>query len=158
MAWRQLKLYSSLAFGVVAFVVAMIALNHLIGPTRCGDGWPSPSIGRRGACSWHGGVNWSPAELAFLASVIIGIGVGLVGERLKRRRTSSGLMRPASRPLPSLLPPQRGATPRINLTPGVRCPRCDSVMKKRLARRGRNAGREFWGCSRFPTCTGTRAM
>lgn len=23
---------------------------------RCADGWPSQSIGRQGACSWHGGV------------------------------------------------------------------------------------------------------
>lgn len=29
-------------------------------------------------------------------------------------------------------------------------------MVLRLARRGRNAGNEFWGCSTFPTCRGTR--
>jgi hypothetical protein len=26
------------------------------GPARCADGWNSPSIGKQGACSWHGGV------------------------------------------------------------------------------------------------------
>ena len=25
---------------------------------ECSDGWNSPSIGSRGACSWHGGVVW----------------------------------------------------------------------------------------------------
>ena len=36
------------------------------------------------------------------------------------------------------------------------CPRCGSSMIKRLARKGRNAGNYFWGCSRYPTCKGTR--
>lgn len=38
----------------------------------------------------------------------------------------------------------------------VSCPRCGSAMVKRLARRGRNAGNYFWGCSRYPSCKGTR--
>lgn len=37
------------------------------------------------------------------------------------------------------------------------CPRCGSSMVKRLARRGRNAGNYFWGCSRYPRCKGTRS-
>lgn len=36
------------------------------------------------------------------------------------------------------------------------CPRCSSRMIKRLARKGRNAGNHFWGCSRYPACRGTR--
>lgn len=36
------------------------------------------------------------------------------------------------------------------------CPRCSSRMAKRRARRGRNAGRYFWGCTRYPVCKGTR--
>jgi len=38
----------------------------------------------------------------------------------------------------------------------VSCPRCGSSMVKRLARRGRNSGNYFWGCSRYPKCKGTR--
>lgn len=34
------------------------------------------------------------------------------------------------------------------------CPVCSSPMVKRLARRGANAGNEFWGCSRYPNCKG----
>ncbi|WP_338828331.1 topoisomerase DNA-binding C4 zinc finger domain-containing protein [Bradyrhizobium sp. 27S5] len=37
------------------------------------------------------------------------------------------------------------------------CPRCGSAMVRRTARRGRNAGGAFWGCSRYPRCTGTRS-
>ena len=32
------------------------------------------------------------------------------------------------------------------------CPKCDSPMVKRTAKRGANAGSEFWGCSEFPRC------
>jgi DNA-binding helix-hairpin-helix protein with protein kinase domain len=37
------------------------------------------------------------------------------------------------------------------------CPRCSSPMVLRVARRGRNVGGSFWGCSRFPVCRGTRS-
>lgn len=36
------------------------------------------------------------------------------------------------------------------------CPACGSGMRLRTARRGKRAGRQFWGCSRYPTCQGTR--
>jgi DNA-binding helix-hairpin-helix protein with protein kinase domain len=36
------------------------------------------------------------------------------------------------------------------------CPRCGSKMAKRLARRGKNAGKHFLGCTRYPVCRGTR--
>lgn len=35
------------------------------------------------------------------------------------------------------------------------CPVCNSPMVKRSAKRGVNAGNEFWGCSRYPSCKGT---
>ncbi|WP_200232711.1 topoisomerase DNA-binding C4 zinc finger domain-containing protein [Advenella mandrilli] len=40
----------------------------------------------------------------------------------------------------------------------VTCPRCGSGMVRRTARRGSRAGRSFWGCSRYPTCKGTRQI
>lgn len=36
------------------------------------------------------------------------------------------------------------------------CPLCGGDMKKRLAKRGVNAGQYFWGCVRHPECRGTR--
>lgn len=36
------------------------------------------------------------------------------------------------------------------------CPICGSTMALRTARRGQHAGSQFWGCSRFPGCRGTR--
>ena len=38
------------------------------------------------------------------------------------------------------------------------CPKCGGVMRKVVARKGRAAGREFWSCAAYPTCTGTRSI
>jgi len=35
------------------------------------------------------------------------------------------------------------------------CPLCNSKMVLRTARRGENAGKQFWGCCEFPKCRGT---
>ena len=34
------------------------------------------------------------------------------------------------------------------------CPICSSEMIKRTAKKGKNAGNTFWGCSKFPGCRG----
>jgi len=36
------------------------------------------------------------------------------------------------------------------------CPKCGAEMVLRTARKGQNAGSQFWGCSDFPKCRGTR--
>jgi restriction system protein len=36
------------------------------------------------------------------------------------------------------------------------CPLCDAPMRERTARKGRHAGRKFWGCTRHPVCKGVR--
>ncbi|WP_018881096.1 nuclease-related domain-containing protein [Thioalkalivibrio sp. ALE30] len=38
------------------------------------------------------------------------------------------------------------------------CPKCGSAMVKRKAGRGSNMGQEFWGCTQYPGCRGTRAV
>ena len=37
------------------------------------------------------------------------------------------------------------------------CPQCTKPMLLRTARRGANAGKQFWGCSTYPNCSGTRS-
>ena len=39
-----------------------------------------------------------------------------------------------------------------------KCPRCGRPLRKMVARKGRNAGNEFWGCSGFPDCDFTRNL
>jgi restriction system protein len=41
---------------------------------------------------------------------------------------------------------------------GPVCPKCGAEMKKRLARQGKNAGKEFWGCSAYPKCNGVLSL
>lgn len=38
------------------------------------------------------------------------------------------------------------------------CPECGKPMKKRVAKSGKNAGGEFWGCTGYPECKGTREV
>jgi restriction system protein len=56
---------------------------------------------------------------------------------------------PFSTTQPQAVPQQSNSPP---------CPSCGSVMAKRKARQGANAGREFWGCVTYPTCKGTRPL
>lgn len=34
------------------------------------------------------------------------------------------------------------------------CPKCAQAMVRRTAKKGANVGREFWGCSAYPRCSG----
>ena len=38
------------------------------------------------------------------------------------------------------------------------CPLCRGGMVLRTAKRGDNAGSQFWGCSAYPRCRGTRPL
>lgn len=46
------------------------------------------------------------------------------------------------------------AAPSVATTPA--CPQCGKPMVIRIARRGANAGSQFWGCPTYPACKGTR--
>ena len=38
------------------------------------------------------------------------------------------------------------------------CPKCGKELVLRTAKKGTNAGQQFWGCSNYPKCTYTRAL
>jgi len=69
---------------------------------------------------------------------------------------------PPSRPTQQSPKATRISTsPQPSPTPGTGtpdCPFCGKRMVKRTARRGRNVGNQFWGCSGFPHCKGTRNL
>ena len=48
----------------------------------------------------------------------------------------------------------RAAAPTVATPPA--CPECGKPMVTRTARRGTNAGNQFWGCPAYPNCKGTR--
>jgi restriction system protein len=61
--------------------------------------------------------------------------------------------RPASRVEPSFShSPSPKPRPSKLISPA--CPRCGASMILRTAKRGTNAGGQFWGCSSFPKCRG----
>ena len=43
-------------------------------------------------------------------------------------------------------------------TKAPNCPLCGQPLVVRTARKGAHAGAQFWGCSAFPACKGTRAI
>ena len=43
-------------------------------------------------------------------------------------------------------------------TSKISCPQCGSNMVLRTAKVGAHAGNHFWGCERFPACTGIRLL
>jgi len=70
-----------------------------------------------------------------------------------------GLIRQAKASLST--PPEpafSGTRPQPKWTPAPEpaCPLCGAEMVKRTAKKGRNAGQAFWGCSTYPACKGIR--
>jgi restriction system protein len=46
----------------------------------------------------------------------------------------------------------------VSLDNHPNCSLCSKPMKRRTAKRGAHAGQDFWGCTDYPTCRGTRTM
>lgn len=58
---------------------------------------------------------------------------------------SAAVAKPSAKAAPQAA---NGATPL--------CPVCQGSMMRRTARKGAHAGTQFWGCSKYPACRGTR--
>ncbi|MBI5269447.1 MAG: restriction endonuclease [Burkholderiales bacterium] len=58
--------------------------------------------------------------------------------------------------------PSRGASQVVPLPTeagqAIVCPVCAKPMVRRTAKRGAQAGRDFWGCTGYPDCRGTRSI
>jgi restriction system protein len=61
---------------------------------------------------------------------------------------------PVSVPASAAAPLKAGGSGELALP----CPLCGAGMKKRMAKRGVNAGQYFWGCVQHPECRGTRRV
>lgn len=143
-------------WGLATFFLLLFLLRPIVQPTTCRDGWHSPSIGRQGACSWHGGVgtNWS-AIFAFGLSAVGGLGVGGYLHSIAERRRYAELER--QRKLREAEEKAEIEALRARAkAEGVACPLCGCAMIVRRAKRGRNRNNLFRGCSRYPNCNGTR--
>lgn len=102
---------------------------------------------------------WQLGGIGTLAGAVLGaIGSEIRNPSFSRRSTPPAAIPPppapaAQEPPPAEPPPSRQEFA-VALAP--LCPECGARMRKRVARRGRWRGREFWGCSRYPGCTGIR--
>lgn len=58
----------------------------------------------------------------------------------------------------TLRPPPTTRQPAKTPQAAPACPHCGKPMVKRTAKRGSNTGQDFWGCTTYPGCRGTRAI
>jgi restriction system protein len=54
--------------------------------------------------------------------------------------------------------PRRGEGHRTDAVSAPACPSCGQPTILRTSKRGTNAGNQFWGCSTYPACKGTRKV
>jgi DNA-binding helix-hairpin-helix protein with protein kinase domain len=83
----------------------------------------------------------------------------LFGERVPPIVMPKAAQRPpqtTARVAPQSAPVSPQATRPAAPATSTNCPQCGSRMVLRTARRGGGRGRQFWGCSRYPACRGTR--
>lgn len=146
---------------ISVFIVMML----ILGSGSCSDGFMSSSIGRRGACSHHGGVSVLSKMSFPLSLTVSGLIASWLFSMLSKENTET---KESSRDLKSNsenlnqgsnittlnIMPQKNIQKNRSLS--NKCPRCKSKLVLRTAKRGRNSGNKFWGCSRYPRCRGTR--
>ena len=65
----------SLILSIIITAIAVVGIFSLKPDLVCVDGWSSPSIGSRGACSSHGGVDSTPLLNIFIFLIGLGLGV-----------------------------------------------------------------------------------
>ena len=82
------------------------------------------------------------------------LGISLPPRPLRPARPT--VARPVVVPMPRRTNTTRIQTGPAGATPS--CPSCGKRMVKRTARRGRRRGGQFWGCSQYPSCRGTRPV
>jgi hypothetical protein len=91
--------------------------------------------------------------LIVCAILIVVVGIPLSWLRLKLERGLIRVIRSARERRQA----QKSAANTNSSETVPHCPVCNSLMVKRLARRGSRSGSTFWGCSNYPKCRGTRA-
>lgn len=184
---RRHSLILSILTGLIVLFGIARGIGEILGPATCRDGWASSSIGSRGACSWHGGVDRS-RNILILPNIAL---AWFAARKLFLRLNPPPPPRPVDPASYGWCPKCRGPVhwdreqPNLLRCTGVRCARgqnslsglpacrhlgcflrlfrhrraqCGAGMLLRKARRGRSRGKHFMGCSRYPSCFGTRRI
>lgn len=165
-----MKLTWKVLIGIITvwFVATLVVSD---GNRYCSDGTTTLSSGP-GTCSWHGGKGNQPEKRIANYILLAALGVwayasffrgGQASELVPPKSLPTTLVEPPSPRIQSPAPapaPAPSSRPVQSLPPRVRpkappCPGCGDVMRLRKAKRGRNRGHYFWGCTNYPKCTGT---
>lgn len=100
------------------------------------------------------GGTFTPDAMAFAAECKVQLVDGAVLPDLLRQAKAARAPSSAAEQARARAAARSAATEAAQSQPT--CPTCQSAMVRRTARKGQNAGAQFWGCSRFPVCKGTR--
>ena len=77
------------------------------------------------------------------------------GERILSAREVKSVTRKLRNHQAGVTPEER--TPHLSaVNDEPECPQCSAKMVKRIATRGKYAGKKFWGCKNYPSCRGIR--
>ncbi len=117
----------------------------MVGPVICEDGWHSPSIGRQGACSHHGGVNNDPQNAVGFLSFLSGI-AGCFYSYKRMSKFAEKRIREEKELAKKIYEEKHKNDPHCPKHPGER-------MIKVEERRG-----SFWRCPRYPRCKKTKKI
>jgi restriction system protein len=74
------------------------------------------------------------------------------------KQAQAAVKRRVMAPAPGVSAAPAVAMPAGALSLPPNCPVCAKAMARRTAKRGANAGGEFWGCQGYPVCRGTRPI
>jgi DNA-binding helix-hairpin-helix protein with protein kinase domain len=132
---KRLALQATLASESITFAQSAARVNAVISMDD-----PAVRLAYRQLCQ-------AKADLEFLGIQ--------VPSNSSRRRTTAPLVTP-----PQAVAVGAGTSRHASnsSSAGTSCPKCGGVMVRKRARKGRNAGNYFWGCSRYPSCKGTRSI
>lgn len=95
--------------------------------------------------------------LAFLFAPLLDL-IVLRRTSLYSYMESDAPSKPIQQSKPPPAPPPVPIAPQTTQDGILGCPRCGSAMRQRVAKKGRNRGNKFLGCSTYPRCHGTRDL
>ncbi len=149
---------------ILVFLFSMGIFSYILDePAKCADGWSSPSIGRQGACSHHGGVVYGGSFWKWPISLCLTYFAFYIFVDVKNQtnKTPEDKIKISNeykeKPFNNLKSANSENVKIDNVGFGHPiCPDCSGSMVKRIAKQGKNKGGFFWGCVHYPNCTGTR--
>lgn len=137
--------------GFIAAVMAIWIFSAIEGPRRCNDGSSSSSIGRKGACSHHGGVGgtWSP-----ILGLAVGVAAGfwtanaqISGAERRRRKLDAFAADAQITPIPEPYRTEALETkPIAAWSPSRTCGECGAGMRAVQVSAGPPPHGAFWEC------------